>query len=171
MELALMRFKGFTFWCNPMNLEITRDKGMITYVKPLAGEEKAQLCPECRVIKGKGELNGKDCIVQYESLCKLFAESGAGVLSLPVAEPFMAYFKRLDVDADATPDRICYSFEFVEAESFYENVMPELHLVSEGETLFDIAYEYGVSVDRLVKLNPSVRRPDEIEVGKEIRLC
>lgn len=171
MELALMRYKGFTFPCNPVSLEITRDKKVITYVKPLAGEDKAELCPECRVIKGKGELNGRDCIAQYEKLCKLQAQGGAGVLSVPVAEPLRAYFKNLTADADATPDRICYSFEFVEEENVYVNNPPKLHLVAEGETLFDIAYDFGVSVDSLVKLNPSIRRPDDLTVGKEIAVC
>ena len=171
MELALMRYKGFTFICNPMSLEITRNNNVITYIKPLSGSEKAELCPECRVIKGKGEFNGKDCIEQYERLCKLQAQGGAGVLSLPVAEPMRAYFKKLVADADTTPDKICYSFEFVEAENFYMNNTPKLHAVAEGETLFDIAFNYGVSVDSLVMLNPSVRRPDVLMAGKEIVIC
>lgn len=171
MKLALMRYKGFTFWCNPTSLEIVRDKGMITYKKPQLGVEKAELCPECRVIRGKGELSGGDCITQYERLCRLQAEAGAGVLSLPVAEPLRAYFRKLTAEADVTPDRIVFSFEFVEAESFSSEALPELHLVSEGETLFDIAFDYGVSVDSLISLNPSVRRPDELKAGEEIVLC
>ncbi len=172
MELALMRYKGFTFRCNPESLEILRDSSMVTYIKPSYGEERSELSPKCRVIKGKGELRGKDCIEEYEKLCKLQAKGGAGVLSLPVIKPLKAYFKKLDMEADATPDRILYSFEFVEAESFYaKDNTAKLHLVLEGETLFDIAFEYGVSVDSLVKLNPSVRRPDELRVGEEIRIC
>ena len=81
-------------------------------------------------------------------------------------------FKKLDMEADVTPDRISFSFEFVEAESFYvKDNTAKLHSVLEGETLFDIAYDFGVPVDSLVKLNPSVRRPDELMVGEEIRVC
>lgn len=172
MELALMRYKGFTFRCNPTSLEILRDSSLVTYIKPSQGEEKSELSPECRVIRGKGELRGKDCIEEYEKLCKLQAKGGVGVLSLPVVKPFKAYFKKLDMEADVTPDRISFSFEFVEAESFYvKDNTAKLHLVLEGETLFDIAYDFGVSVDSLVKLNPSVKRPDELRVGEEIRVC
>ncbi|MBR3987851.1 MAG: LysM peptidoglycan-binding domain-containing protein [Clostridia bacterium] len=80
-------------------------------------------------------------------------------------------FTKLSVLADPTPDTISYSFQFDEASCENNKVTEIIHKVNPGETLFDIAYNYGVTVDFLVKLNPYVRRPDELENIKEIKVC
>lgn len=171
MELALMRFKGFTFWCNPYSIEITSENNTARYVLPFSGEKHEDSGRKCRVIKGKGELRGKDCLEKYAELYSLQAKGGAGILSLPEAEPMYAMFTKLTALADSSPDKISYAFQFSEASSENTPVEKKVHKVKSGETLFDIAYKYGVSVDSLVFLNPQIKRPDELEENKEIKIC
>lgn len=171
MELALMRYKGFTLWCNPLSIEIESKINNVSYTLPYSGEVQEYAGRKCRVISGKGELRGKDCLSQYAKLYALHAEGGKGILSLPTIEPVAALFTRLTALADVTPDRISYSFQFVELSSNENLKTGKIHKVKEGETLFDIAYKYGVSVDSLIKLNPRVRRPDELETFEEIKVC
>ena len=42
--------------------------------------------------------------------------------------------------------------------------------VKEGETLADVADEYGVSITSLLRANPQVRDPDRVFAGEELRL-
>ncbi len=170
MELAVMRFKGKTFRCNPLSLEIKSVRATSDYKGVEGTQFVGDMGLDCRIIKGEGELEGKDCIEQYASLFSLQSEGGEGVLSLPVMEPVKAVFKSLKALAQVTPDRITYSFEFLETKSKAQPLQ-KIHIVKEGETLFDIAFDFGVSVDRLVKLNPYVKRPDELKEGEEILLC
>lgn len=166
-----MRYKGFTFWCNPLSIEVESGRNSATYAFPYSGEKKSDLGEKCRIIKGKGELRGTDCLEQYAKLHALQAEGGAGVLTLPTMEPVKAIFTSLTAVADVTPDTISYSFQFAEVSSEVNESAEKIHTVKQGETLFDIAYEYGVSVDSLVKLNPQVKRPDELTEGGEIKVC
>ena len=40
-----------------------------------------------------------------------------------------------------------------------------------GDTLWDISYRFGKPIDRLIALNPWVKRPDENLGGMEVSLC
>ena len=42
---------------------------------------------------------------------------------------------------------------------------------AQGETLWDVSYRFDIVIDRLVALNPWVRRPDEDVGGREVALC
>lgn len=171
MELALMRFKGFTLWCNPLSIEVTSEKNTADYILPYSGERFEDLGGKCRVIKGKGELKGKDCLEQYAKLYSLQAKGGEGVLSLPTMEPVLALFTKLTAEASVTPDKISYTFQFTEIISEEPPKAEKIHKVIKGETLFDIAYKYGVEADVLVELNPCVKRPDELNENQVIKIC
>ena len=158
-----MRYKDFTFRVNPLSIEITDSDLQSKYTLPFKGETVVSKGAGCKVAKGKGELKGKDCLEQYAELKALQLRGGEGVLSLPSVMPFKAFFTKLAASADVTPDRICYSFEFIQASSDKAADLPEFHIVKEGETLYDIAFDYGVRIESLVELNPQIKRPDELE--------
>lgn len=44
------------------------------------------------------------------------------------------------------------------------------HVVSQGETLWNIAQRYGMSVNRLTALNPQIKNPNLIQIGQEVRV-
>lgn len=171
MELALMRYKGFNFRVNPLSVEITGSDSQSKYTLPFNGEILISKGMGCRVVKGKGELKGKDCIERYAELRALQMKGGEGVLSPPGLMPFKAFFTKLVAEADVTPDRICYSFEFTEASSVPVDSLPHGHTVKEGETLYDIAFDYGIKLENLVELNSQIKRPDELKKGEKVRLC
>lgn len=172
MKLELMRYKGFTFLCNPLSLQITDEGDFIKQEFPFYGEKLSNSCHKLRRIKGKGELRGKDCLEQYANLRALQKDKNAGVLSLPGMMPFSAYFVSLTVSADVTPDTVFYEFEFSEKSSFEDkNRETDYHTAAEEETLFDIAQICKTDVDTLVRLNPHIKRPDELEKGERVRIC
>ena len=166
-----MRYKGFTFRINPLSVQITSSVSESKYHLPFKGQVHISKGADCRVLKGKGELKGSDCIEHYAELKALQLKGGEGVLSPPGLMPFKAYFTKLVAEADVTPDRIGYSFEFTEVSAEEADTLPEFHRVKEGETLYDIAFEYGLKAENLVELNPFIRRPDELEKDCKVRLC
>lgn len=166
-----MRFKGFTFWCNPFSIEVLSEVSTADYTLPYSGQEYEDLGKKCRVIKGKGEIRGTDCLEKYAELYALLSKPGKGVLSLPNMKPMEALFTSLSALADVSPDKISYSFTFTEVNSKEKKPFLKTHTVKSGETLFDIAYKYDVSVESLVELNPNIRRPDELLEGWEIKVC
>ena len=43
-------------------------------------------------------------------------------------------------------------------------------MVVRGDTLWEIARRYGVALERVVELNPSIRNPNLIYPGQKVRL-
>ena len=170
MILSTMRFAGYCWPHNP--LEISVEHKLVTQVEDTAYE--GQRITDARggvlVVHGEGELVGKDCIEQYKALEKLFEHRRKGVLCLPGLAPFTAYFTKLSVGGQTTPDVLRYTFEFAkETEDLQSG--EQYHICKEGQTLYDIAYDSGSDVDTLVRLNPWVRFPEEIDTGRRVRIC
>lgn len=169
---AKIRYKGRDFEHNPETLSV-RDKSnvkeeSILFDKPYTynGGKKG------RVVVGRGQLVGEDCINRYADLLKLQYEESSGILSLPEIKPFFAFFTRIELSCDPTPDFIEYEFEFVEdcsAES--EKNTPYFHICSAGENLWDVSFNYSVPIETLVELNPNIRYIKENLVGQRVRIC
>lgn len=171
MIISEMRFDGFQWKYNPLTVTVTH-KRRTSQQNMQGGSFLRKGGCDLRVIKGKGELAGADCSVQFKTLCDLFEKGRKGLLTLPFMKPFYAYFTDLSLTGEATPELITYTFEFVEAESAgFSGAKREYVCAKEEETLFDIAYREGVSVESLVALNPQIKRPDELQEGEEVRLC
>ncbi len=170
MTLATMRFAGLEWKYNPLTLKITHELSHKKRVMPNSGEAVADTVLRVNVISGKGELTGEDCIEQYKELEKVFRMGRRGVLTLPDRAPVYAYFTKLYAQATDTPELIEYGFEFVE-ETAGEADKPCYHTGNGWDSLYSIAYEYNVALERLVELNPWIKRPDEQLAGKKVRLC
>lgn len=166
-----MRYKGFTVSLNPTTLKIECENETVLQTLPFKGQRCDEIGTKCRTVKGEGELWGENCLQRYAELYALYKQKGSGVLSLPLAEPMYALFTKLSLKADTAPDKIIYSFEFKEEKTEDTDFICSVHRVKEGEGLFDIAYFYNVPVEKLVELNPQIKRPDELTKGEEIKLC
>ncbi|MFC4809022.1 LysM peptidoglycan-binding domain-containing protein [Paenibacillus sp. GCM10023250] len=46
----------------------------------------------------------------------------------------------------------------------------KIHIVKKGDSLYMIAQKYNVSLEEILKLNPSITNPDEIDVGMKIKV-
>lgn len=172
MIISNMRFDSFEWQNNPLTVQVELRRRTSQQNMPMYGSVLTDIGCDLRVVKGTGELAGSDCVKQYAELCKVFEKGGKGLLTLPFADPFYAYFTDLALKGEATPDLITYTFEFSEAEHTQASDKKSRYCVtSEGDTLFDIAYREGLSVDELVSLNPQIKRPDVLEVGEKVRLC
>ncbi|MBQ8000816.1 MAG: LysM peptidoglycan-binding domain-containing protein [Ruminococcus sp.] len=172
MVISNMRFDSFEWAHNPLTVQVTHKRRMTQQNMAGGGSFVSNAGCELKVIKGKGELAGENCTQEFQRLCDLFERGKRGLLTLPFMAPFYAYFTDLSLTGEPTPELITYTFEFTQAEnSEYALTADGEAVVKESETLFDIAYRCGVDVEELVRLNPQIKRPDELTAGEVVRLC
>lgn len=171
MVLATLSFRGYSLRYNPLKLEIKNRFSKRNYKVPKS-HTRVEFTERVPVVySGVGEFFGEDCISQYRELEKLFLEGRKGVLCLPDMLPVEVWFTGLDFVGDTTKDVLTYKFEFTQADTLQQTDEKKIHICRQGETLYDISYDYNISVEKLVQLNPSVRRPDELKTGEQVRLC
>lgn len=46
----------------------------------------------------------------------------------------------------------------------------KIHIVKEGDTLFNLSQKYGVDLEDIIKANPQLKDPDQIDVGMKIKI-
>ena len=108
----------------------------------------------------------------------------------PVWMTTTAWFASLELRQAPRRDYVAYSFEFWEVIDESETALTvreltaedggetaaqaeaqgQWHTVVRGDTFWAIAQKYGVTVERLVELNPGVRSPNLIYVGEKVRV-
>ncbi len=171
MIISNMRFDSYEWKHNPLTVEVSFTRKMSRQNMPSFGGVVFPTGCDLRVVSGKGEFAGSDCLKRFEELSSLFEKGRKGLLTLPFTNPFYAYFTDLSLKGEATPDLITYTFEFTEAQSKALSRIQREYMPKKGETLFDVAYDFSVPLEELVRLNPQIKRPDELKIGEAVRLC
>lgn len=173
MKNVSMRFGGYTFRHNPAKLRIDDEANIVRLISPCTPPDSIALGRKLRVITGEGELYGADCTEQYCGLHSLYEKGSKGLLSLPNMPPVYAYLRELRLIAEPSDDVLSFSFGFIEARGGAEAVTPEdcYTVRDDGESLWDIAYACGSSVDELVRLNPQIRYIGCLSAGEKVRIC
>lgn len=171
MILATMSFGGYEWKVNPTKIEILSSAQKNSVFLPFENTKVSSLYKKPIVYKGVGEFAGGDCLVRYRELEKLFAKGKKAILCIPDMPPVYAWFTGLTLVGDTTEDLLRYTFEFTQAEASFGGFVQKYHICKEGETLYDIAFDYDISIGKLIELNSFIRRPDELEAGERVRLC
>lgn len=173
VKLEPMRYKGYTWRYNPKQINISSQRNVKEILIPHTDSVVDELGGMKRVVKGTGEFFGDSCIDDFEQLRSILLEGGSGYLSIPKMEPFLAIFKKLEMTERAEPDVIEYTFEFLETGdkgSLPYGFSTIYHDVKDGESLWDIANEYGTDVLKLLEMNTNIKRPDSIVEGDKVRV-
>ena len=173
MKLAPMRFGGVSMRHNPEKLSITGKNRLQEYLSPCCEADSQVLGRELCRISGEGVLFGADCIEQYQTLENLQRDHTRSKLVLPRMQPMYAYLRELSLSADPQDDVLRYRFVFCETRSPRKMTQGEQYYVtvSQGESLWDIAYAFDRSVEGLAELNPQIPLIGEISEGERVRIC
>ena len=173
MKLAPMRFGGVSMRHNPEKLSISGKNRLQEYLSPCCEADSVILGRELCRVSGEGVLFGADCLEQYHTLEKLQHSHRPSKLVLPKTQPMYAYLKELSLSAESQDDVLRYRFVFCEAKSPRKATQGEQVYVtmSQGESLWDIAYRFGRPIEALTALNPQIPLIDEISEGERVRLC
>ena len=181
MTLTSMSFDGYTWEFNSKYLTFSHNTNTNISYYPYGGSTLQNFVKQNCVITGSGCFVGENCTDMYNKLKDKFNSGKIGVLTLPGFPPINAFFSRLVLKGEPKPDVLDYEFEFIEVQDEYLEIasLDESgksggknirKVIPNGETLWDLSYKYGINVDKLVSLNPQIRRPDiPIEEG-QVRL-
>jgi len=193
MILAPMRFKNFVWPHNPRVYSIAFERKLAVHKIPFGLHYLQSLGQTRRVLRGEGEFVGEHAYDTFKALATVFYEETPGVLVHPVWMTTTAWFAALELRQAPRRDYVAYSFEFWEVESgagtptlttrpiqsggegsgegeAEETAQGQYHTVVRGDTLWELSRRYGVPLNRIVELNPSIRNPNLIYPGQRVRL-
>lgn len=171
MKLVPMRFKGVEWHHNPREISFECAKQVNELHAPYGKSYIQNTGRKNMLIKGEGELYGDDCAQQFARLLSLFKSGGSGVLAVPQLGSVHAVFESLTLKGCPKPDVLTYGFVFREESQRQKADAPRAYTSADGETLWDVSYRFDTVIDRLVALNPWVKRPDENLGGRVVALC
>ena len=112
----------------------------------------------------------------------MFYSNEPGVLVHPLWDTTTAYFAALELKQEPTENYVKYSFEFWECYEGYEQSLtlvkePDedkediFHTVTEGESIWDLAGQYGVSAEKILENNPQIKKPSECKHSRALYSC
>lgn len=188
MNLAPMRFKDYVWPHNPKIYEITYERVIAVDKIPFGRYHMQNMGISFRKLRGEGEFVGKNAYDEFKKLATVFYEDSPGILIHPVWQVSKAYFAALELHQEPRAEYVSYTFEFWEDYENYSggltsSVNPDggtsdtartqqkkQYLVVSGDTMWDIALENALSLDRLIALNPQISNPSLIYPGDTIYL-
>ena len=190
MDLSPMRYKGYTWPHNPRVYSIDYERKMAVHKTPFGLFRLQDLGRTNRIMEGEGEFVGEGAYAQFGQLANVFYDPGPGLLIHPLWQASNAYFVSLRLEQEPRPDYVRYSFSFWEDDSWYTSLATQdtalgqtgsaqgeagngdvvYHRVVKGDTLWDLAIQYGLSLSELIALNPQIKNPNLIQVGEEVRV-
>lgn len=167
-----MSFREYIFKNNPSLINITHQRKTALHNVPMGDDNLQELGCKNAVIEGKGEFFGEDCLQSFEELKSVFLRGGSGVLCLPGMTPVLACFARLELVGEPLDNMVKYEFTFYVDNKNVDYVESNRkHICNGSECLWDIAYKQSEDIERLVKKNPDIIRPDTVlEEGCEVLL-
>lgn len=190
MDLSPMRYKGYTWPHNPRVYSIDYERKMAVHKTPFGLFRLQDLGRTNRIMEGEGEFVGEDAYEQFGQLANVFYDGGPGLLIHPLWQAANAYFVSLRLEQEPRPDYVRYSFSFWEDDSWYTGLAVQdtalgqdgslqeeagtgeavYYQVVKGDTLWELAVRYGLSLAELIALNPQIKNPNLIQVGEEVRV-
>lgn len=170
MKLQPMRFKDYVWPHNPRVYEISYKKDLVAHKVPFGLYTLQAMGRQHRVLRGEGEFSGEGAYSQFKKLATVFYSNEPGVLVHPLWDSTTAYFAALELKQEPTENYVKYAFEFWESYDGYTQGLKQLssadddkeeifHTVTGNETIWDIAGQYGVTPEDIVRDNPDIKNP------------
>lgn len=195
MNLSPMRFKSFVWPHNPRTYTLRFERAMAVRKIPFGLYHLQSLGRTRRVLRGEGEFVGQGAYDSFKQLANLFYQETPGTLIHPVWMTTRAWLVGLEAVQQPRADYVRYTFEFWEVEDGVETGLEQSpapgagqgqqgdaqgqarpeeqlwHTVARGDTLWGLARSYGVKLEDVIALNPSIRNPNLIYPGEKVRIA
>lgn len=165
-----MKFRDFTFPSNPSVIKSTLSSNYNS--EPVLGFNSVveNISVNPTVITGNGEFFGDGALEACTYLQRLLREKTSGWLIAPAISPLKAFLTDFEWEKNSKNKSCVYSFKFVE-ECGEKQEREKMSFVNarQGQNAFDIAYENGVSVDDIMRLN-QLKTPFDIQENDRVVL-
>lgn len=172
-----MRFGSFVWPNNPRTYTISCKRQTAVHKVPMGGFVVQDLGRTATVMKGEGEFFGADAYSTFLELLAVFQKGGRGTLVHPVWQTAGAYLTELELTQEPRDDYVAYRFTFCEAPGAAEEAAGDgetngrrFYELREGQTLWTVSNAYGLSMTELLRLNPQIAKPNEVQSGTRVRV-
>ena len=169
--LLEMRYKSFIWPNNPKTYSLTCERMTAVQKVPFGDYSVQDLGRSRTVLRGEGEFFGEGAYENFRRLVDVFSKDGAGVLVHPVWQSHSVYFTKLELTQEPREDYVSYRFEFCDAgtrEREVKSADTRVHTVCQGDTLWSICSQYGLSAREFLARNPNIRDANGLRVGEEV---
>ena len=156
-----MRYKDYVWPHNPRVYTIEYKRTMGARKVPFGRYHLQDLGPAQRVMRGEGEFVGEGAYGEFKKLATVFYAGGPGY-SFAFWEGY---------DGHSTGVQVTGGGGEPETGPAASTAGERRHTVRQGETLWGIARDYGLSLTELIALNPQIKNPNLILAGEEVRLA
>ena len=185
MNLSPMRYKDYIWPHNPTTYSIAYERQVAVHKVPFGRYCTQDLGLTCRVMRGEGVFAGEGAYEEFKALATVFYGGGPGLLIHPVWQVSSAYFTALRWEQGPPPDAVRYGFGCGGDRDDYSQPRgalagggraagpdragsPAVHTVTEGENLWAIAQNGGVTLEALLAANPAIKNPNLIHPGDQV---
>ena len=173
-----MRFGSFVWPNNPRTYTISCKRQTAVHKVPMGGFVVQDLGRTATVMKGEGEFFGADAYSTFLELLAVFQKGGREMLVHPVWQTAGAYLTELELTQEPRDDYVAYRFTFCEAPGAAEEPAAGIgqtdgqrfYELREGQTLWTVSNAYGLSMTELLRLNPQIAKPNEVQSGTRVRV-
>lgn len=168
MRLMPMKFKSFVWPVNPTQLEIKENKVIQEIFVPFSKTKGKKTGKVNRQVTGRGYFTGAGSMRTFQELQKVFYQNGGGSLQLPNQLPFMAVMENLVFVGKTGENVVEYSFSFSEQSKPPKTQAKQIITEQEGDSLWEIANQFAVSIDKLIERNPHIRDIHYLKAGEKM---
>ena len=185
--LPSMQYKDYTWPHNPRTYSISYQRSMAQHKVPFGRYHLQNLGLCRRVMTGEGEFYGVGAYDEFKKLATVFYSEGPGQLIHPVWQGAKVYFVELSLKQVPRRDYVSYTFTFWEDFVGYDATLKKVvsaqtsasggagdakyYTVRRGDSLWRIAQNHGLSLTRIIELNPQIKNPNLIYPGEQVRVA
>ena len=172
MNNSNMRFKDFVWPINPAEISFSTQNTIKELNLLYGGCILQNLGRQPKIIKGRGSFTGENAFFWFNELEKMLNDGTSGILLISGVAPCCAIFKKLDMLGQPSKNTIDYEFTFIEDIGEVRSDTGEscYILISDGQNLWHISNSYGISIENLMSLNPTIPSPWEVNQGDVVRI-
>ena len=179
MVLSQMKYGDYTWPHNPRIYEISYTRHVVCHKVPFGLYVHQDMGRGQRMMRGEGEFCGVGAYDEFRKLASMFYSAEPKVLVHPLWQSARAWFVSLKLKQEPKENFVSYEFEFWECFDGYESkAIPvvvqqaetdkgpssaqerKTHIIRSGDTLWRVANDNGITLARLLELNPRVRNPN-----------
>lgn len=186
MILSPMRYGSYVWPHNPRVYEIEYNRRIVCHKIPGGLYALSDMGRDQRILRGEGEFAGEGAYEEFKKLACMFYLDEPQTLVHPIWQSAPAWFVGLKLRQEPREDYVSYEFEFWECFDGYELSAKKIekpldekvtapaqrisHELKWGDTLWGLAVDNGMTLNRLLELNPQIKNPNIYCVGDIVYL-